>query len=373
GRRRELRRGQQPGARRDVAALFERARGHHQEFRAHPRDESEEARHPADDLCRCQGLRQDRDERSPERRRSGEPRTREAGHGHCSQGERRCEDSSQSQHDGTANHLVQGRFGVERAELNQRLEEGQTMAKADKIIYTKTDESPMLATYSFLPIINAFSKAAGVTVELRDISLAGRVIAVFPEYLTPEQKQHDALAELGELAKTPEANIIKLPNISASAPQLVATIKELQKQGYKLPDYPETPKDDKEREIKARYDKVKGSAVNPVLREGNSDRRAPLSVKNFARKHPHAMGVWSPDSKSHVAHMSNGDFYGSEKSALIASAGSVKIEHVAADGSVTVLKEKVNVLAGEIIDSSVMSKQALRDFIAAQIEDAKAK
>ncbi|MCE7978550.1 MAG: NADP-dependent isocitrate dehydrogenase, partial [Nitrospira sp. NTP1] len=167
------------------------------------------------------------------------------------------------------------------------------MAKADKIIYTKTDEAPMLATYSFLPIINAFTKAAGVTVELRDISLAGRVIAVFPEYLTAEQKQHDALAELGDLAKTPEANIIKLPNISASIPQLVATIKELQSQGYKLPDYPENPKDDKEKDIKSRYDKVKGSAVNPVLREGNSDRRAPLSVKAYARKHPHKMSPWS--------------------------------------------------------------------------------
>src|SRR5919107_3737295 len=180
--------------------------------------------------------------------------------------------------------------------------------KASKILYTKTDEAPALATYSFLPIINAFSKAAGVSVELRDISLAGRILAVFPEYLTPEQKQPDALAELGELAKTPEANIIKLPNISASVPQLKATIKELQSQGYKLPDYPENPKDDKEKDIKARYDKVKGSAVNPVLREGNSDRRAPLSVKQHARKHPHKMGAWSPDSKTHVAHMKGGDF-----------------------------------------------------------------
>src|SRR6185312_7266846 len=191
------------------------------------------------------------------------------------------------------------------------------MAKADKIIYTKTDEAPMLATYSFLPIINAFTKAAGVTVELRDISLAGRVIAMFPEYLTPEQKQHDALAELGEMAKTPEANIIKLPNISASIPQLVATIKELQSQGYKLPDYPENPKDEKEKEIKARYDKTKGSAVNPVLREGNSDRRAPLSVKAYARKHPHRMGKWDAGSKSHVAHMDDGDFYGSEQSVVV--------------------------------------------------------
>ena len=180
--------------------------------------------------------------------------------------------------------------------------------KASKIIYTKTDEAPMLATYSFLPSVNAFTKAAGVSVELRDISLAGRVLAVFPEYLTPQQKQSDALAELGELAKTPEANIIKLPNISASIPQLKATIKELQSQGFKLPEYPEAPKDDKERDIKTRYDKVKGSAVNPVLREGNSDRRAPLSVKAYARRHPHKMGAWSSDSKTHVTHMKGGDF-----------------------------------------------------------------
>jgi isocitrate dehydrogenase len=247
------------------------------------------------------------------------------------------------------------------------------MAKADKIIYTKTDEAPMLATYSFLPIINAFSKAAGVTVELRDISLAGRVIAVFPEYLTPEQKQHDALAELGELAKTPEANIIKLPNISASAPQLVATIKELQKQGYKLPDYPETPKDDKEREIKARYDKVKGSAVNPVLREGNSDRRAPLSVKAHTRRHPHKMGPWSSDSKTHVAHMSGGDFRSNEKSVTIPAATTAKIEFVGADGKVTVLKEKIALQAGEVLDATFMSVKALRKFIEEQIEDAKQK
>ena len=185
---------------------------------------------------------------------------------------------------------------------------------ASKIIYTKTDEAPMLATYSFLPIINAFSKAAGVSVELRDISLAGRILAVFPDYLTPQQKQADALSELGELAKTPEANIIKLPNVSASLPQLQAAIKELQSQGYKLPEYPENPKDDKEKDIKARYDKVKGSAVNPVLREGNSDRRAPLSVKAHTRKHPHKMGAWSPDSKTHVAHMKGGDFRSNEKS-----------------------------------------------------------
>ena len=245
------------------------------------------------------------------------------------------------------------------------------MGKADKIIYTKTDEAPMLATYSFLPIINAFTKAAGVTVELRDISLAGRVIAVFPEYLTAEQKQHDALAELGEMAKTPEANIIKLPNISASIPQLVATIKELQSQGYKLPDYPENPKDDKEKDIKSRYDKVKGSAVNPVLREGNSDRRAPLSVKAYARKHPHKMSPWSPDSKTHVSHMKGGDFRSNEKSMTIPAATTAKIEFVGADGKTTVLKEKVALQAGEVLDATFMSVKALRTFLEEQIEDAK--
>ncbi|HKC94268.1 MAG TPA: NADP-dependent isocitrate dehydrogenase [Nitrospira sp.] len=244
-------------------------------------------------------------------------------------------------------------------------------SKADKIIYTKTDEAPMLATYSFLPIINAFSKAAGVSVELRDISLAGRVIAVFPEYLTQAQKQHDALAELGELAKTPEANIIKLPNISASIPQLVATIKELQKQGYKLPDYPENPKDDKEKEIKTRYDKVKGSAVNPVLREGNSDRRAPLSVKAYARKHPHKMGAWTSDSKTHVTHMKGGDFRSNEKSLTIPAATTAKIEFVGADGKVTVLKDKIALQAGEVLDATFMSVKALRKFLEEQIEEAK--
>ncbi|MBH0192135.1 MAG: NADP-dependent isocitrate dehydrogenase [Nitrospira sp.] len=244
------------------------------------------------------------------------------------------------------------------------------MAKADKIIYTKTDEAPMLATYSFLPIINAFTKAAGVTVELRDISLAGRVLAVFPEYLTPAQKQHDALAELGELAKTPEANIIKLPNISASLPQLQETIKELQKQGYKLPDYPENPKDDKEKDIKARYDKVKGSAVNPVLREGNSDRRAPLSVKAHTRKHPHKMGAWSPDSKTHVVHMKGGDFRSNEKSMTMAAATDARIEFIGQDGKTTVLKPKVALQAGEVIDATFMSKRALRQFLEEQIEDA---
>ncbi|MBK5281090.1 MAG: NADP-dependent isocitrate dehydrogenase [Nitrospiraceae bacterium] len=243
--------------------------------------------------------------------------------------------------------------------------------KADKIIYTKTDEAPMLATYSFLPIINAFSKAAGVVVELRDISLAGRILAVFPDYLTPQQKQADALSELGELAKTPEANIIKLPNISASLPQIQGAIKELQSQGYKLPEYPENPKDDKERDIKARYDRVKGSAVNPVLREGNSDRRAPLSVKAHTRKHPHKMGAWSADSKTHVSHMKGGDFFSNEKSMTTTAATDARIEFVGQDGKTTVLKSKVALQAGEIIDATFMSKRALRQFLEEQIEDAK--
>jgi isocitrate dehydrogenase len=243
--------------------------------------------------------------------------------------------------------------------------------KASKIIYTKTDEAPMLATYSFLPIINAFSKAAGVSVELRDISLAGRILAVFPEYLTLEQKQPDALSELGELAKTPEANIIKLPNISASLPQLQEAIKELQSQGYKVPDYPENPKDDKEKDIKTRYDKVKGSAVNPVLREGNSDRRAPLSVKAHTRKHPHKMGAWSPESKTHVSHMKGGDFRSNEKSMTTTAATDARIEFVAQDGKTTVLKPKVALQAGEVVDATFMSKRALRQFLEEQIEDAK--
>jgi isocitrate dehydrogenase len=243
--------------------------------------------------------------------------------------------------------------------------------KADKIIYTKTDEAPMLATYSFLPIINAFSKAAGVAVELRDISLAGRILAVFPDYLTPQQKQADALTELGELAKTPEANIIKLPNISASLPQLQEAVKELQSQGYKLPDYPENPKDDKEKDIKTRYDKVKGSAVNPVLREGNSDRRAPLSVKAHTRKHPHKMGAWSSDSKTHVSHMKGGDFRSNEKSMTTTAATDARIEFVGQDGKTTVLKPKVTLQANEIIDATFMSKRALRQFLEEQIEDAK--
>ncbi len=242
-----------------------------------------------------------------------------------------------------------------------------------KIIYTQTDEAPALATYSLLPIVQSFTKSSGIAIETRDISLSGRIISAFPEFLTDAQRIGDHLAELGKLATTPEANIIKLPNISASIPQLKAAIKELQSQGYKLPDYPENPTNDAEKDAKARYDKIKGSAVNPVLREGNSDRRAPLSVKNYARKNPHKMGAWATDSKSHVAHMSGGDFYGSEKSALIADAGNLKIELVAKDGTTKVLKETVKVLAGEIIDASVLSKKALRTYITEQIDDAKNK
>ncbi|WP_212627072.1 NADP-dependent isocitrate dehydrogenase [Pseudomonas sp. PP3] len=245
------------------------------------------------------------------------------------------------------------------------------MPTRSKIIYTFTDEAPALATYSLLPIVEAFTASADIAVETRDISLAGRILASFPEQLG-DKAVADHLAELGDLAVTPEANIIKLPNISASVPQLQAAIKELQAQGYALPDYPETVTSDADKEVKSRYDKVKGSAVNPVLREGNSDRRAPLSVKNYARKHPHKMGAWAADSKSHVAHMSTGDFYGSEKAALIDAAGAVKIELIAQDGTTTVLKEKTTVQAGEILDCAVMSKNALRAFIAAEIESAKA-
>ncbi|MEQ7419920.1 NADP-dependent isocitrate dehydrogenase [Xanthomonas campestris pv. campestris] len=247
------------------------------------------------------------------------------------------------------------------------------MSKTPKIIYTLTDEAPFLATQSLLPIIDAYTDTAGIVVETRDISLAGRILALFPEQLTDAQKTADDLAELGALATTPEANIIKLPNISASVPQLKAAIKELQSQGYALPAYPDEPKDAAEQDIKTRYDKVKGSAVNPVLREGNSDRRAPLSVKNYARKHPHRMGKWSSESKSHVAHMDNGDFFGSEQSTTLAQAGTLKIEFVGADGSSKVLKDAVAVKAGEIVDAAVLSKRALASFIDAQIADAKAK
>ena len=240
-----------------------------------------------------------------------------------------------------------------------------------KIIYTLTDEAPALATHSLLPIIQAFTKAAGITVETRDISLAGRILANFPDNLSAEQKIADELSELGELTLKPEANIIKLPNISASLPQLKAAIKELQSQGYKVPDYPEAPQSDAEKDIKARYGKVLGSAVNPVLREGNSDRRAAASVKQFARKHPHKMGAWSADSKTHVAHMSADDFYGSEKSVTVSNAGAVRIELVADDGKTTVLKEKITLKADEVIDACVMSRRALRAFYAEQMADAK--
>jgi len=254
-----------------------------------------------------------------------------------------------------------------------KTESSYEMSNRSKIIYTFTDEAPALATYSLLPIIEAFTASSDIDVETRDISLAGRILSSFPEFLSADQQIADHLAELGQLATTPEANIIKLPNISASVPQLKATIKELQDLGFKIPDYPENPVTDAEKDVRARYDKTKGSAVNPVLREGNSDRRAPLSVKNYARKHPHKMGAWAADSKSHIAHMSNGDFYGSEKAALIGAAGSVKIELIAQDGTATVLKEKTAVKEGEIIDCSTLSKKALRSFIAAEIDDAKAK
>ncbi|MEV4990391.1 NADP-dependent isocitrate dehydrogenase [Pseudarthrobacter sp. LMD1-1-1.1] len=240
-----------------------------------------------------------------------------------------------------------------------------------KIIYTHTDEAPMLATYSFLPIIEAFASTAGVEVETRDISLAGRIIAVFGDYLTPEQQIGDALAELGELAKTPEANIIKLPNISASIPQLKAAIAELQGQGYALPDYPDNPSSDEETAIRSRYDKIKGSAVNPVLREGNSDRRAPLSVKNYARQNPHSMGAWTSDSKTNVATMGQDDFRSNEKSVVIESDGTIAIQLVREDGSVKVLKKAFPVLAGEVIDGTVMRAAALDEFLKAQVARAK--
>ncbi|WP_341226565.1 NADP-dependent isocitrate dehydrogenase [uncultured Arcticibacterium sp.] len=242
-----------------------------------------------------------------------------------------------------------------------------------KIIYTITDEAPALATYSLLPIIKAFTSKAGVAVETRDISLAARILSAFPEYLKEDQRQSDDLAELGELAKSPEANIIKLPNVSASVPQLEAAIKELQSQGYALPDYPEEPKTDEEKAVLAKYNKLKGSAVNPVLREGNSDRRAPKAVKTYAKNNPHSMGAWSADSATHVATMGSGDFCSNEKSVTITADTDVKIELIAKDGSVTVLKDKVALLAGEILDSTVMSKKALISFLTEQIADAKAK
>ncbi|MGA8863879.1 MAG: NADP-dependent isocitrate dehydrogenase [Gallionella sp.] len=240
-----------------------------------------------------------------------------------------------------------------------------------KIIYTMVDEAPALATYSLLPIIQAFTRAAGVAVETRDISLAGRILANFPEHLTASQKIADDLAELGELTLKPEANIIKLPNISASLPQLKAAIRELQSQGFNVPDYPDDPKTDAQKDIKARYGKVLGSAVNPVLREGNSDRRAAASVKQYARKHPHRMGKWAADCRTRVAHMSNGDFYGSEKSVTVPEAVATRIEFAGKNGEVTVLKDKLLLQPGEIVDAAVMSRRALRQFYAEQIEAAK--
>jgi isocitrate dehydrogenase len=240
-----------------------------------------------------------------------------------------------------------------------------------KILYTKTDEAPALTTYSFLPIVKAFTAKAGIDVETRDISLAGRILATFPDFLTGDQQMGDALAELGELAKTPEANIIKLPNISASIPQLKAAIAELQAAGFAVPSYPEEPKNDEEVAIKGRYDKIKGSAVNPVLREGNSDRRAPKAVKNYARKHPHSMGQWTADSKSHVSSMSGGDFYGSEVSTTIAAPCAADIVFTAADGTTKALKSGIMLQAGEVIDASAISMNTLKTFIAEQIKDAK--
>ncbi len=240
------------------------------------------------------------------------------------------------------------------------------------IIYTLTDEAPMLATYSFLPVVQAFASSAGVDVETRDISLAGRILAVFPEYLTEEQRIGDALTELGELATTPEANIIKLPNVSASLPQLKAAIKELQGQGYALPDHPDDPTTDEERTVRARYDKVKGSAVNPVLREGNSDRRAPAAVKNYARNHPHSMGAWSPDSRTSVATMTHDDFRANEQSVIMPAGDTLTIRHIAADGTTTVLKDGLEVLEGEVVDATVMNVAALGEFLTEQIARAKA-
>ena len=243
-------------------------------------------------------------------------------------------------------------------------------AKKSTIIYTETDEAPALATYSLLPIVEAFARACDVDVEIRDISLSGRIIANFADYLSADQQQSDALAELGNLTQDPLANIIKLPNISASVPQMKAAIAELQGKGYALPDYPEEPSSDEERDIKARYDRIKGSAVNPVLREGNSDRRAPASVKNYAKKNPHSMGVWSSASKSHVASMAEGDFFGSEQSTTVPAATSVTIQHTGSDGTVSVLKDNIALQAGEVIDAACMSAQALREFLEAEIQDA---
>ncbi len=247
------------------------------------------------------------------------------------------------------------------------------MTKSSKIIYTKTDEAPALATHSFLPIVEAFTSTANIKLESRDISLASRILAVFPEYLSENQRVNDDLTELGELAKTPEANIIKLPNISASLPQLTEAIEELQKKGFSIPDYPETATTSEEKEIKSKYDKVKGSAVNPVLREGNSDRRAPKAVKNFAKKYPHSMGAWSKNSKSHVSTMQQGDFFHNEKSLTITNDDTLSIVLIEKDGNNTMLKSNIKVLKGEIIDATVMSKKALVSFLEEQVKDAKEK
>ena len=240
------------------------------------------------------------------------------------------------------------------------------------IIYTKTDEAPFLATHSLLPIIRSFTNQAGINVETRDISLAGRVLAQFPDILTAEQRVNDDLAELGQLVIQPDANIIKLPNISASLPQIKGAISELQAKGYALPDYPEDPSSEEEKAIRAKYDKVKGSAVNPVLREGNSDRRAPRAVKEFAKQHPHSMGAWSKTTKTHVATMSGGDFFANEQSRTMGAATAVKIQHIGTQGQVTVLKEKTELQPGEIIDATVMSKNQLLRFLEEQVADAKA-
>ncbi|PIA82145.1 isocitrate dehydrogenase (NADP(+)) [Gaetbulibacter sp. 4G1] len=242
-----------------------------------------------------------------------------------------------------------------------------------KIIYTKTDEAPALATRSFLPIVKAFVKTSGINIETKDISLAARILSAFPDFLNEEQRVSDDLAFLGELAKKPEANIIKLPNISASIPQLTAAISELQSQGFAIPNYPDEPKNDSEKDVKSRYDKIKGSAVNPVLREGNSDRRAPKAVKNYAKKNPHSMGEWSSNSKTHVATMNHGDFAHNEKSITLDAATNVKIEHVDSNGNTTVLKDNLALLKGEIVDATVMSKKALLSFLEEQVADAKEK
>ena len=245
--------------------------------------------------------------------------------------------------------------------------------KQATIKYTKTDEAPMLATHSFLPIVQRFTKTSNITIDVEDISLAGRIIATFSDRLTEEQKQYDALAALGELAKQPEANIIKLPNISASVPQLNAAVLELQAKGFDIPTYPEDAETEEDKALRAKFAKCLGSAVNPVLREGNSDRRAPKPVKQYAKNNPHRMGEWSSDSKSHVSTMDHGDFRHNEKSVTIKNAGSLKIEHVGKDGEITTLKDKVSVLDGEVIDASVMEKTALINFLKEQVKDAKDK